>query len=143
MQKNVEKRQARYPYSLLGQIASIDETGYASVHFSLAGKDYRFKSHTTIPLNPEHIGQQCVIVFNHGNIDEPIITGVIQPPRAIQTVSDADQPVVIQSETGIVLKCGASRIELSQDGTINIQGMHINNQAYGPNRIKGGSVKIN
>lgn len=132
-----------YAYSLIGLLSSLDDTGYPVVAFSIEGRQFNFNANTTVKLGPEHIGQQCLLVFNQGKLEEPIITGLIQQPTPIDSTARDDRPLVIHSETGIVLKCGSSRIELTEDGTINIQGMHINNQAYGPNRIKGGSVKIN
>lgn len=145
-QKNAsspEKKSITYPNSLIGLISTFEPSGYAVVEFTINDKIYSFTANTTIELNLEHVGQQCLIVFNQGNIEHPIITGIIQPALSIDELMDDDKPVVIHSKTGILLKCGSSRIELTEDGTINIQGMHINSQAYGPHRIKGGSVKIN
>ena len=138
-----ENRTKRYAYSLIGLLSSLDDAGCPVVAFSMEGRQFNFKANTTVKLGLEHMGQPCLLVFNQGNLEEPIITGLIQQPTPIDTAVRDDRPIVIHSETGIVLKCGSSRIELTEDGTINIQGMHINNQAYGPNRIKGGSVKIN
>ena len=143
IQPTSESRTERYAYSLIGLLSSLDDAGYPVVAFSIEDKQFNFKANTTVKLGLEHMGQPCLLVFNQGNLEEPIITGFIQQPTPIDSVMRDDKPIVIHSETGIVLKCGSSRIELTEDGTINIQGMHINNQAYGPNRIKGGSVKIN
>jgi len=137
-EQTTESQVKRYPYSVIGGITKFDQQGYAIVHFVIEKKDYNLKTETTVALNSNAIGQKCVINFNQGNLNDPIITGLIQAPQSID-----DAPLVIESETAIVLQCGSSRIELSKEGTINIQGMHINSQAYGPNRIKGGSVKIN
>ncbi len=141
--QNTVRYDKRYPHSLIGCITKFDQQGYAIIHFVIENKDYNLKAETTVALNSNAVGQKCVINFNQGNPDDPIITGLIQAPLSIETSLENETPLVIQSETGIVLTCGSSRIELSKEGTINIQGMHINSQAYGPNRIKGGSVKIN
>jgi len=138
-----EKNSNSYPNSLIGSISTFEPSGYAVVEFTIDDTIYTFEANTTVELNLDHIGGQCLIVFNQGNIEQPIITGIIQQPLSIEELMDEDKPVVIHSKTGILLKCGSSRIELTEDGTINIQGMHINSQAYGPHRIKGGSVKIN
>lgn len=141
--RKAKRKVKSYPYSLIGLISTFDHAGYAVVNFSIEDKQYNVKANTTVELSLEQVGQQCLIVFNQGNIEHPIITGLIQQPTSIDDLMGEDKPIVIHSETGIILKCGSSRIELTEDGTINIQGMHINSQAYGPNRIKGGSVKIN
>ena len=128
-----------YPHNIVGEISKLDKTGYPIVIFSDGNKQYAIVAKTTVTIGQEQVGQECLISFNQGKLDEPIVTGLIQQPQE----TDEDKPIVIHSESGIILKCGSSRIELTEDGTINIQGMHINSQAYGPHRIKGGSVKIN
>lgn len=128
---------------LLAKISTFDKDGYALVTFSLNQKNYNLKAKSIVKLKLEQIGQKCLLNFNQGKINEPIIIGLLQAPLSIEEQFNADAPVVIHSESGIVLQCGSSRIELTNEGTINIQGMHINSQAYGPHRIKGGSVKIN
>jgi len=134
-----EEQVENYPHNIIGKISTINEAGYPIVSFFINNKQYSATASTVVAIEIDKIGQECLISFNQGNIDAPVITGVIQQPATI----DEDKPIVIHSESGIILKCGASRIELTEDGTINIQGMHINSQAYGPHRIKGGSVKIN
>lgn len=138
-QASFEEQVESYPHNIIGKISTIDDTGYPVVSFTINSKEYSLTANTVVAIDVEKIGQDCLISFNQGNIEAPIITGVIQQPTNI----DEDKPVVIHSESGIILKCGSSRIELTENGTINIQGMHINSQAYGPHRIKGGSVKIN
>lgn len=132
-----------YPYTLVGAIGAFDETGYPVVTFTLDNRHYRHPAKATLALGAEHVGAACVMTFHQGRLDQPIITGLLQPPQAVASPVHGERPVVIRHDTGITLQCGAARIELTADGTINIQGLHINNQAYGPNRIKGGSVKIN
>lgn len=128
-----------YPHVLIGKIVSLDGNSFPVVSFIIENKQYTETANTIINIGLKQIGKNCLINFNQGNIKDPIITGLIQEPSPV----DEDKPKIIYSDTGIILQCGASRIELTEDGTINIQGMHINSQAYGPNRIKGSSVKIN
>lgn len=140
VQERHDEQQNHTPHNVIGEISELDiSTGYPIVIFPIDNKQYSIIAKTTVAIQQDQVGQECLISFNQGKLDEPIITGVIQQPQEI----DDDKPVVIHSKSGIILKCGSSRIELTEDGTINIQGMHINSQAYGPHRIKGGSVKIN
>lgn len=132
-----------YPYTLVGAIDAFDESGYPVVSFTLDDRHYRHSAKATLTLRAEHVGAACVMTFHQGRLDQPIITGLLQPPQPVAATVHSERPVTIRSDSGITLQCGAARIELTADGTINIQGLHINNQAYGPNRIKGGSVKIN
>jgi hypothetical protein len=131
------------PNSVIAQISSFNQDGYAVVTFLLDNKLYEHKAETTVKLKVEQVGQKCVLNFNQGDLNKPIIIGIIQSPLSFDETLGESKPLILHSEAGIVLKCGSSRIELNNEGTINIQGMHINSQAYGPNRIKGGSVKIN
>jgi len=141
--KKMEQRNNCYPFALIGLISTIEPTAYATVSFTIENRHYNYTAISTVELKPKHIGKKCVIVFNQGNIEKPIVTGLLQQPKPVDSMTDENTPLIIHSESGIIIKCGSSRIELTEDGTINIQGMHINSQAYGPHRIKGGSVKIN
>lgn len=138
-QKTNKREEANTPHVVVGKLSAINEDGYPVVIFTINDSTHTVITVSTVTIKIEDVGRDCLVSFNEGDIDQPIITGLIQPPITF----DEDKPTVIHSDTGIILKCGASRIELTEDGTINIQGMHINSQAYGPHRIKGGSVKIN
>lgn len=138
-QTTTNRNSASYSHVLIGQLSAIDEEGYPVVDFTIDDIAHSVITISTVSIKPEDLGKDCLISFNEGDIDQPIITGLIQPPIVI----DEDKPTVIHSDNGIILQCGSSIIELTEDGTINIQGMHINSQAYGPHHIKGGSVKIN
>lgn len=133
----------RYAYNLIGKILDYQANNQATVSFSIDGHQYQYQACSTINLGNISHQQDCVLSFNQGYLDQPIIMGVIQTESYDKTEEQELAPLVLKSEQGISLQCGASRIELDENGTINIQGMHINSQAYGPHRIKGGSVKIN
>ena len=64
------------------------------------------------------------------------------PPEPVEPTAFIDLTVPDEGIAELEVEV-QDTIDIGEDGTINIQGMHINNQAYGPNRIKGGSVKIN
>ena len=146
MESTLKQRQSdtvstspRYPYPVIGTLVSCHSHHQATVRFNLDNQDYEYEAITTTPLKPSFDGESCLLSFNHGNLKQPIITGIIQS----EATDPALAPLELSSNVGIHLHCGASRIEMDENGTINIQGMHINSQAYGPHRIKGGSVKIN
>ena len=138
-QKTSKREEVNPPHVLIGKLSAINEDGYPVVIYTIDNTVHTVITISTATISKSDLGKDCLVSFNQGDINQPIITGLIQAPIEI----DENKPTVIHSDTGIILKCGSSRIELTEDGTINIQGMHINSQAYGPHRIKGGSVKIN
>lgn len=124
-----------YPYTLVGTIEKVYNNGLAKVSFIIEKKHYSYEAISTQPLNDTYETKECVLTFNQGDISKPIITGMIQTQES--------EPLVISSEEGIILECGDTRIELDVEGTLDLKARHINSQAYGSYRIKGGSVKIN
>lgn len=140
-EKDLTIKPIRYAYNIIGQIIKYQAYNQALVRFSIDHQHYQYEAATTVELNYKHQDQTCVLSFNQGYLDQPIIVGIIQSEVSRQ--AKISEPLVLKSEHSVSLQCGASRIELDENGTINIQGMHINSQAYGPYRIKGGSVKIN
>jgi len=129
------KEPVRYPYSLTGTIIKVHNRASAQVQFAIEGEEYIYDAMTTQPLQEYDQNRECMISFNQGRIDQPVITGIIQRQEP--------EPLVLSSEAGVVLECGDTRIVLDVDGTLDLKALHINSQAYGPYRIKGASVKIN
>ena len=132
---NIDKNIILYPYSLVATIEEVYNKAGAKVNFQIDGIDYNYRAISIEPLHHSYKSQQCLLLFNQGEISKPIITGIIQ--------SDDNEPLVLSCEDGVVLECGDTTIELESNGTLNLQALHINSQAYGPYRIKGASVKIN
>lgn len=50
---------------------------------------------------------------------------------------------MIDAADELVLRCGQASITLRRNGRVLINGTHVETQAEGVNRIKGGSVQIN
>jgi len=124
-----------YPYSLTGTIDKIHNRATATVSFKIKNREYSYLAKSTEILHERDRAKEVLITFNEGKITQPIITGIIQ--------TNQNEPLLLFSESAILLECGDTRIELNEDGSLNLQALHINSQAYGPYRIKGASVKIN
>lgn len=133
--KNTQKALTHYPYSLTASISEVHHRASATVSFTIEGHTYTHKAQSTQVLLEEDETKECLLMFNQGKIAEPIITGIMQ--------TEVSEPLVLSCEEGIRLECGDTRIELDSHGTLDLKALHINSQAYGPYRIKGGSVKIN
>ncbi len=126
------------PATLVGRITCFRADGSVEATYDWpAGQIHTRIVQSTLALDPSAVGRECVLAFDRGEIGRPIVVGLLQP------AGPAEGPLIIHAENGVVIQSGAARIELREDGEINIQGMYINSQAYGPHRIKGGSVKIN
>jgi hypothetical protein len=108
---------------------------------------------TTVPLSPEDVGSTLVVVFDGGELDRPIIVGVLREhssPRrsgdnlrgSVSVFAD-DERVVLSADQEIVLRCGEASITLTRAGKVLIKGAYVSTRSSGVNRIKGGSVQIN
>lgn len=133
--EQTRKELTHYAYSITATIKDVSNRSSAKVEFSIEGIKYTYDAFTTQPLKETDKTKECLVIFNQGKVNKPIITGIIQTQES--------EPLVLSCEDGIILECGDTRIELDIDGTLDLKAQHINSQAYGPYRIKGGSVKIN
>ena len=108
---------------------------------------------TIVSLRREMIGNQLLIVFEDGDVQRPIILGVIQvPQRQAAAVSLGQGPmnatvdnerVEIVAEREIVLRCGDASITLTRGGKVIIKGNYILSRSTGYNKIKGAAIDIN
>jgi len=130
-----EEELTHYPYSLTGKVDEIHSRASATVTFTIEDKRYSYMAKSTEILHERDKTKEVLLTFNEGKIEQPIITGIIQ--------TNKNEPLIFSSKEGILLECGETRIELSHEGTLDLNALHINSQAYGPYRIKGASVKIN
>lgn len=91
---------------------------------------------SNVALSAADIGRRCTLAFENGQPERPVILGLLQSP-------EASAPLTIRSDRGLVLESGEARIEISPDGGIRVHGLYIDSLAYGPHRIRGGSIKLN
>ena len=124
------------PCVLEGTLTHVDGDG--SPHVIWAGQPQAVRAETQQPVTIHAIGQRCTLAFIGGELSRPVIMGWLYP-----TGAGSQSQAIIQTDDSLILQRGAARIELYANGRINIRGLHIDSQAYGPNRIKGAAVKIN
>jgi hypothetical protein len=107
---------------------------------------------TTATLLRRQVGSDVVVVFDHGDVRQPIIIGMLQNPRERPPASAPeplvsaqvdDQRVELTAEREIVLKCGEASITLTRAGKVIIKGAYILSRSSGYNKIKGAAVDIN
>lgn len=104
-----------------------------------------------LDLHGAHIGRQVVLMFENGDLQRPIIMGVVRaarawplpdPPATVEVDVDGERMVVTAKEQ-LVLRCGKASITLTKAGKVLIHGAYVSNRSSGVMRIKGGSVQIN
>jgi hypothetical protein len=108
---------------------------------------------STVPLRRDDIGSTVVLVFDGGDVRQPIIIGVVQnrqqaqddAPQTAQlvTVQADDDRFVVSAEREITFRCGEASITLTRAGKVIIEGAYIVSQSSGYNKIKGAAVDIN
>ncbi|HVK99213.1 MAG TPA: DUF6484 domain-containing protein [Dongiaceae bacterium] len=104
---------------------------------------------TIVCLSAVALGIEVLLQFDQGDIDKPIILGVMQDPAAAtQDIAghqlEVDgQRLQIQAKEQLVLRCGAASITLTKAGKVLIKGTYVSSHSSGAHRIRGGSVQIN
>jgi hypothetical protein len=137
---------------VVGTLAGFDEIGQPRIQLSdrepVTGR-------SIIALVQGDMGRQVVLAFEDGDLEKPIVMGVIQTARGVEALTGSvrtPQPVQadIDGETlqltakkEIVLRCGKASITLTRAGKILLRGAYLLSRSSGVNRIKGGSVQIN
>lgn len=124
------------PTVYIGTVACLDNQGRPCVDYpdNLTGAPLAALSNVAVSAGD--VGRCCTLGFENGRPERPVIIGLLQSPKSTA-------PTVIRSDQGLVLESGAARIEISPDGGIRIHGLYIDSLAYGPHRIRGGSIKLN
>jgi len=106
---------------------------------------------STTNISGTDIGKEVALMFENGDVKQPLIIGFIQHPgkekneRKNLEVSASldDEEIILSAKRNITLKCGKSSITLTKSGKVLIRGSYLLSRSSGVNRIKGGSVQIN
>jgi hypothetical protein len=158
---------------VIGEIEGLSAGGGPLVNFPQNGGQQPVVAMSTVAINAEHKGRQVALLFSAGDLNRPLIIGLIHSPLqdlidSFEVTPDhgegvprvADSPalqqtdtrveadvdgkrVVIEGQDEVVLKCGEASITLTRAGKIIIRGRYLLNRSTGINRILGGSVQIN
>jgi len=156
---------------VIGSLVEINNLGEPCVNFD--GISGSLKAISTISITNEHIGKQVALLFANGNLEHPVIMGLIHNPlhdlleNFEQTQNTTDESsrdniettpvgklkvddvlidgkkVIFKAQEEIVFRCGESSITLTKAGKILIRGKYLLNRSTGVNRIMGGSVQVN
>lgn len=154
---------------VIGTLIEIDQQGQPLVDFSENNSEQPLLAMTTLGLTQTHIGRQVALLFANGDLQTPVIMGMIHSPLQDmlenfgQTQSETEnksdvelnsdmkvddvlvdgKKIIFEAKEEIVLRCGESSITLTKAGKILIRGKYLLNRSTGVNRIMGGSVQVN
>lgn len=129
----------RFSGVVLGEICALTDR-HVWVNFPANPTNDILQAKSNVNLQKANIGDECTLLFEGDQANQPIIIGLIQKDFS---KARAEEPIVIESDIGIILQSGHSSITLQANGEIAIEGKCITSRAYGANRVQGASVKIN
>ncbi|MBI5255971.1 MAG: hypothetical protein HY855_05695 [Burkholderiales bacterium] len=138
--------------ALVGRLLALTERGLTPlVAFDGQLSAGAVAARSTVELGPAHVGREVLLVFEGGDPQRPIVTGVLRgqpewpgPQVPGRVALDADgQRLTVTASQELVLRCGRAVLRLHADGRIELRGESIVAQADGVHRIRGGSVQLN
>jgi hypothetical protein len=103
-------------------------------------------------------GARVHVVFECGDPRRPVVTEIVDGDRDSTTSLDSsvghpiqadvfadglERVISVEAREELVLRCGDASITLKRDGTIVIDGEHVESRANATNRITGAQVRIN
>lgn len=150
---------------VIGTIVAIDQEGNPLVDFMQNPSSMPIVAISTTVLVQKQVSRQVALLFNQGNLSEPIIMGVVHSPLQemlenfgqhnetekvelagdlnIDDVNVEGKKVTFEAQEEMIFKCGESSITLTKAGKVLIRGKYLLNRSSGVNRIMGGSVQVN
>ncbi|TAK99439.1 MAG: hypothetical protein EPO09_01130 [Aquabacterium sp.] len=137
---------------LIGTLLALTDHGQTAL-VSFAGQPGHeaVRARTVVDLQGPHIGQAVVLMFEQGDVNRPIVMGLVcgqvgwplpDAPATVNVDVDGERMVVAAKEQ-LVLRCGEASITLTKAGKVLIDGTYVLSRSSGVNRVKGGSVQLN
>ncbi|CAA9889675.1 conserved hypothetical protein [Candidatus Methylobacter favarea] len=136
---------------VIGLFLSITDAGEPLVAFPGNPLEAAIPARSTTALDKDDVGKEIALLFEGGNLLQPLIIGKIHHANTAPVVQDAEQTsaeldgehIVLAAKQTITFKCGKASITLTKAGKIILRGAYLLSRSSGVNRIKGGSVQIN
>lgn len=140
---------------IVGRFVAATDSGEPLVDFPGNSGGQLRQARSTVTLTRSELGQAVVLMFEQGDIQRPIILGVLvgAPASTIVNTTEnssdfykvrADQErLVLTADREVVLQCGQASITLTSAGKVLLRGAYVSSRSSGVNRVKGASVQIN
>ena len=136
---------------VIGQFIGFDAGRQPLVLFPGQSGSAAIPARATVNLQGTSMGTAIVLQFDQGDINKPVVLGVIQTPDdATESLSSENiqlecdgKRLLVSAQDEIVLRCGDASITLTRAGKVLINGNYVSSRAKGTHRIKGGNVQIN
>lgn len=150
---------------IIGTLVGLNDNGQALVDFAQNPASEPLAAMSTTAVTQHQVTRQVALLFNQGDLKQPIIMGLIHSPLQAMLESFGQQnvtekielagdlniddvkvegnKVTFEAQEEMVFKCGESSITLTKAGKILIRGKYLLNRSSGVNRIMGGSVQVN
>lgn len=150
-----ERVKDKYIGITVGSLIGMKKTGEPLVNFSTNGSIISLPARSTLQLYEKDIGRKITVMFENGDCQKPIVTGLIQKPEAGKSPDNGhpdEKPIHVETDgerlqltakKEIVLRCGKGSITITKAGKILIRGTYLLNRSSGVNKIKGGSIQLN
>lgn len=140
------------PTVVLGTLRGFDLLDQPLIAHVAAAPGHVLTGRSAVPLRRAQIGRSVALAFEAGDVERPVILGVLEPSVLDATPPQAERPPqvlvdgerqVIEAEREIVLRCGEASITLTRSGKVLIKGSYILSRSSGYNKIKGAAIDIN
>ena len=145
---------------VVGIVTGINESGLTSVAFACNSSEVPVQAKSVVQLTNRDVGRQVVLMFENGDVNSPVVLGLIQdqsnPAGEELSVIEKDEQtekipdtLIIEDASkltaskGLRLECGESSVTLTSAGKIIVQGNEIVTRSTGCTRLKGLSVELN
>jgi hypothetical protein len=146
----VAQSAARQLTPVIGTLVGFREDPRAPL-VAFTGQSTPVAARTLIALDAVNLNAAVVLVFERGDVTQPIILGCLQSSARASDTTHVDaveinadgERLVVTARQQVVLRCGNASITLNKDGKIVVKGTSVVTHADGVNRIRGGSVQIN
>jgi len=145
----------KYNEITVGFLVGIQETGEPLVNVATNGSIVSLPARSILRLDQKDIGREITVMFENGDCQKPIVTGLIQKPEVVKGPDNGhpdEKPIHVEidgerlqltAKKEIVLRCGKGSITITKAGKVLIRGTYLLNRSSGVNKIRGGSVQLN
>jgi len=126
---------------VLGSIAAINALGQPEVNFSLNPGEHALTAITTLALTEQDINRQVALLFNQGDLSQPIVIGLIHSP--LQAMLDNFEQ---EQKIGSTPACEQNEsVELAANlniDNVNVEGKKVTFEAENEMVFKCGESSI-